>query len=403
MTAVQQELRRLAGANRDAIASHFFDNYGIVAQQHHAGKLWLFDYDQLAAHKHRMTDIVMESRGLVLCAETLTIISRPFARFFNIGEAPAYEADIDYVRLQALEKADGSMVTLYFNQVTGHWQFGTRGTAFAEGADRARGKLMTRLLRAANLAVEPGSDAFDRLMAGLSPDTTYIFEFIGPENPHVTPYVKGELVLLGARRRTGEEFTPDELIQLLEMLHQLGLNVRQPRQYAIPLNLDGMARTAQIEALKNWVATAPEFKGLHEGVVCIDPVTGKRLKVKTPLYCAVHLQGSEAAGLTISPSRVAELVVNGDAEEFCLYFPALAPKVQAMATRVQAFIAGLAPIWAEVKGIENQKDFAAAVQAKVPGAASGIFFQARKTGEAPAQAWLALSLARRASLVEKMY
>lgn len=402
MTAVQHEMRRLAGATREAIASHFFDNFGIVARQHLNGKLWLFDYDQLAAHKHRLTDIVMEARGLVLCADTLDIIRRPFARFFNIGEAAPYEADIDYAKLEVLEKADGSMVTLYFNARTGHWQFGTRGTAFAEGADRARGKFLPRLLRAAGLTAEPGTDAFDDLFVRLSRDITYIFEFIGPNNPHVTPYANDELVLLGARLKTGEEFNPGQLKLLLWVLHQAGMTVRQPRQYAMPLKLDGMSRPAQIDAIKHWVATAPEFKGMQEGVVCIDPSNGKRLKVKTPLYCAAHLQGSEAAGLTISPARIAELVVNGDAEEFCLYFPALAPEVQRMAACVHAFIDGLAPLWEEVKAIENQKDFANAVQAKVPGSAAGIFYQARKTGESPAQAWLAMPLVRRAALAEKL-
>ena len=402
MNAVQHEMQRLAGAARETIAAHFFENFGVVAQSHLNGRLWLFDYDQLAAHKHRMTDVVMESRGLVLCAETLDVVRRPFARFFNIGEAQAYEADIDYARLEVLEKADGSMVTLYFNKVTGHWHFGTRGTAFAEGGDRVLGKLLPRILRGANLDVTPGSEAFDSLLSVLSQDVTYIFEFIGPENPHVTPYEAAELVLLGARRADGEEYSPTDVEGLLFVFQTLGLRVRAPRRYLMPLQLAGLSRSAQIEAIKTWVATAPEFKGLHEGIVCYDPVTGKRLKVKTPLYCAAHLQGGNDAVLTISPARVAELIVTGDAEEFCLYVPALAVPIQAKAARVQAFIESLAPVWDEVKGIEDQKAFAVAVQAKVPAAASGIFFQARKTGTSPALAWLDMPLNRRAALAEKL-
>jgi len=403
MTAVQHEMRRLAGAAPQAISEHFFESFGVVAQLHHDGRLWLFDYDQLAAHKHRMTDLVMESRGLVLCAATLDIVRRPFARFFNIGEAPAYEADIDYTRLEALEKADGSLVTLYFNKVTGHWHFGTRGTPFAEGRHRLGGKFLPRVLRAAGLDVEPGSPAFDSMMSAvLERDVTYLFECVGPENPHVTPYAQDELVLLGARRVTGEEYTPVAVEQLLALLQALKLRVRLPRRYPIPLDLQGLSRSQQVEVIKSWVASAPEFKGLHEGLVCYDPVTGKRLKVKTPLYCAVHLQGDEQGGLSISPSRVAELIVAGDAEEFCVYYPALAPRVRAMAERVQAFIQSLAPVWDEVKGIADQKAFAQAVQAKVPATASGIFFQARKEGGTPALAWLMMSQNRRAALAEKL-
>jgi len=406
MTAIQQELRRLEGLTPEAIATHFFDNYGIIAQLHHHGALWLFDYDQLAAHKHRMTDMVMESRGLILCAETLDIVRRPFARFFNIGEAPAYESDIDYEKLEALEKVDGSLVTLYYNKVTNHWHFGTRGTPFAEGRNRHTGKVMSDLIsRAAGLVHKPGTSEFDKNLrsAGiLDPDVTYLFEFIGPDNPHVTRYTESELVLLGARRLNGIEYTPQEVNFLFNLFTAVGWRVRMPKRYPIPLALGGLARSLQVEAIKNWVASAPEFKGLHEGVVCINASTGKRLKVKTPLYCAVHLQGDEVEGLSISKARVADLIVNGDADEFCLYFPALAPKVQAMAGQVQAFIEGLAPIWEEVKDIADQKDFAVAVQAKAPGAASAIFFLARKTGVTPAQAWMGMPLNKKASLAEKL-
>lgn len=404
MPAVKHELTRLGNVSPREIVAHFYDNFGVIAQQHDDGRLWLFDYDQLAAHKHRTTDVVMESRGLVLCAKTLDVIRRPFARFFNIGEAPTYEADIDYARLEALEKADGSLVTLYFNQVTGHWHFGTRGTPFADAHHREGGRFYERVQKAAGIAEVPGTDAFDHLLASMNKDVTYLFEFVGPDNHHVTRYEKSELVLLGARRNhNGVEYTPGEVVALLNVLSLMNWQVRLPKRYPIPLELKGMPRSLQIEAIKNWVATAPEFKGLHEGVVCYDPVTGKRLKVKTPLYVAVHLQGTDATGaLTLSPSRMAELLVSGDADEFCLYFPKLADRVQAMAAKVTAFIDGLGPVWEHVKHIQDQKTFALAVQKQVPVSGSGLFFQARKDGGSPAEAWRTMALNKKAALVEKL-
>lgn len=402
MPAVKQELIRLGAATPQQIASHFYDNFGVVAQQHADGRLWLFDYDQLAAHKHRTTDVVMESRGLVLCAKTLDVVRRPFARFFNIGEAPAYEADIDYARLEALEKADGSLVTLYFNQVTGHWHFGTRGTPFADARHREGGLFHERVQSAAGIEVPPGTDAFDHLMQPLNREVTYLFEFVGPDNHHVTRYETSELVLLGARRANGIEYGAGEVLALLNVLHLMGWRVRLPKRYAIPLPLKEMTRAQQLEAIKHWVATSPDFKGLAEGVVCYDSVTGKRLKVKTPLYVAVHLQGNDADVLAISTARLAELIVAGDAEEFCLYFPRLAERVRALAVRVEAFIEGLAPVWQQVQGIQDQKAFALAVQERAPGAASGVFFQARKAGVTPADVWREMPLARKSGLVEKL-
>jgi len=404
MTAVQAEMRRLKSNNATAedIAIHFFDNFGVIAQQHLEGRLWLFDYDQLAAHKHRTTDIVMESRGLVLCAETLDIVRRPFSRFFNIGEAPAYEADIDYARLEAFEKADGSLTTLYFNKVSGHWHFGTRGTPFAEGKHRLGGKFYDRVARAAGLSCLPGSTEFDELVGALlEREVTYLFEFIGPENPHITPHEQSELVLLGARHHSGAEFTPAEVHALAELLKNAQWNVRLPRVYPIPLDLAGMSKTQQLVAIKEWVAFAPAFKGLHEGVVCRDPVTGKRLKVKTPLYCAAHLQGS-SEGTNLSLSRIIELVVTGDADEFCIYIPHLAPLVRKAQEQVDAYLAKLEPLWDNVQGIEDQKAFSLAVQEHVPASASGIFFQARKSNSRPMSVWNSMPLSKKTNLAEKL-
>lgn len=402
MTAVQQEFARLSGASREEITSHFFNNFGVVAQQHFDGKLWLLDYDQLAAHKHRTSEVVMESRGLVLCAETQAIVRRPFARFFNIGEAPSYESDIDFTRLQALEKADGSLVTLYANSVTGHWHFGTRGTPFADSGHRLGGKFYHRVMTAAGLTQTPGTAEFDARMAALlQSGVTYIFEFIGPENPHITPYSSSELVLLGARRHDGVEFTKAQVQELFDTLRTDGWNVRLPVVYDIEVNLADLSRSQQVEAIKLWVAESRQFKNLHEGVVCQDPITGKRVKVKTPLYCAAHLQGN-SEGMNLSLSRIVELIVNGDTDEFCLYAPHLEPMVRKAQGQVDDYLQAIEPIWAQVKSIEDQKAFSLAVQQHVPAHATGLFFQARKTNSSPMTAWLSLPMAKKVSFAEKL-
>lgn len=401
MTTVQNELACLRGQSNENIARHFFDNFGVVAQLHLDGQLWLFDYDQLAAHKHRLTPVVMESRGLVLDSTTYEVIRRPFARFFNIGEAAAYEADIDYTRLEALEKADGSLVTLYFNDLTGHWHFGTRGTPFADVNHRLGGRFYERVVRAAGLTGTPGTTAFDEVIAktGAQHHTTYLFEFIGPDNPHVTPHATSELVFLGARQRNGVELSPAEGLSFFDSL--TGWNVRLPLRYPIPVDLAGLSRQQQVEAIKTWVASDPTFKGLHEGVVCYDPVTGKRLKVKTPLYCAAHLQG-DGEGLNVSKARIVELVVNGDAEEFCLYVPTLAGLVRKAESQVAGFLDALVPVWDIVKDIEDQKAFALALQQHVPSNATALFFLARKTGTTPHQAWLALPFNKQVSMADRV-
>lgn len=402
MNAVQQELARLADLPAESIARHFFDQFGVVAELHLEGQLWLFDYDQLAAHKHRLSPVVMESRGLVLDSTTYDVIRRPFARFFNIGEAASYEADIDYSRLEALEKADGSLLTLYFNSLTGHWHLGTRGTPFADAAHRLGGRFYERVCRGVGISAHPGTPEFDALIAmtAASKDTTYLFEFIGPDNPHVTPHPTSELVFLGARRNTGVELTPAENQAFYATLDTTW-NLRLPERYPVPQGLAGLSRAQQVEALKSWVATAHAFKGLHEGVVCWDPVTGKRLKVKTPMYCAAHLQG-DGESLNVSKARIVALVVNGDAEEFCLYVPALAHLVKSVAQQVAQFLDSLTPVWEAVKDIQDQKAFALALQDRVEGNATPLFFLARKTGITPQQAWQTLPFNKQVSMAERI-
>lgn len=402
MLAIHQEFQRLPATTPEAVSEHFFNNFGVVAQQHLDGKLWLLDYDQLAAHKHRTSPVVMESRGLVLCASTLKVIRRPFSRFFNLGEAPSYEADINLSSLKALEKVDGSLVTLYKNDVTQHWHFGTRGTPFADSSHRLGGKFYHRVMAASGIKQEPGTPAFDVRMDGLlEPGITYLFELIGPENPHITPYSHSELVLLGARHHEGSEFSPERVALLQQALREDGWNVRLPVAYDIEVDLAGMPRAAQIEAIKLWVAQSPHFKALHEGVVCQDPVTGKRLKVKTPLYCAAHLQGG-GEGRNLSLNRIVELVVNGDADEFCLYTPHLAPLVRKAQAQLNDYLDRVAPLWDEVKGIEDQKEFAVAVQRQVSAHAAGLFFQARKANTDPVHAWHTMPMNRKVAFAEKL-
>lgn len=400
-SAVQVEMTKLLGASAPEVKNHFMDNFGVVAQQYAENRIWLFDYDQLAAHKHRTTPVVMESRGLMLCASSLAIVRRPFNRFFNIGEAPAYEQDIDYGRLQALEKVDGSLITLYYNQITEHWHFGTRGTPFADNGHALGGTFASRIASAAHISqAAPGTVLFDQAVDSvLSRGITYLFEYIGPENHHITPYKHNELVLLGARHHDGLEFTPEQVDLLANLMCNRHWNVRRPKVYNIPVELRQLSREKQVAAMKAWVAEATEFKGLHEGVVCQDKVSGKRLKIKTPLYCAVHLQGGDGSKLSLS--RVIELVANGDADEFCIYNATLAPLVRKAQDQLEAYLTKLEPLWAQVKDIQDQKAFALALGQSVPSAGQGLFFYARKNNSTPRIEWASLPLSRKASLLEK--
>lgn len=79
----------------------------------------------------------MECRNLILYKNTPvpTVISRSFDRFFNYGEVLTETAQVSLQRSRIYEKADGSLVSLYFDYTTNLWQVATRSMAYAEGGD----------------------------------------------------------------------------------------------------------------------------------------------------------------------------------------------------------------------------------------------------------------------------
>ena len=150
--------------------------------------LSVFMYSKDAMYDRAWTPITLIARGLVLHLPTRQVVATPFPKFFNAGEPGAPRPDGPF---DAFEKADGSMISIF------RWQ----DRWLAGGRKR---------LRSRQMQVAQGLlDAADT--AALVPGTTYLAEYVGPENRVVVKYPRTELIFLAAYDAAGYEIEDDAL------------------------------------------------------------------------------------------------------------------------------------------------------------------------------------------------
>jgi hypothetical protein len=368
---VQQYLRGLLADGLDPVAAlnTLNETRGIKVKLYPEDNIVLLDYDQIESPK---TDpLVIECRSLILNATTFEIVSKKFNRFFNFGEAPEQLEGFSFDTAVVFEKADGSLSSVYHNSSTNRWEVSTRGMAKAEGEHMFGGTFREKIISALGYDSE---DAFQKQSAFI-PGLSYIFEFCSPENRVVVRYDEPHTVLLGVCASELELSieTADEVARILREEHKI--NVRRPKMYDKGTSVDTM------------VDVANGLQNLEEGFVVYDPVSGKRIKIKSQTYLTAHrLRGNDAI-----PTRknLLSLVLEGEVDEMLAYFPELKSQIDPIVEEVAAFEAALVQKYAEVRTIEVQKDFALAIQG-FQGA--GVLFSTRKAGGEPAHTFHQLPL-----------
>ena len=150
----------------------------------------LLKYDQLESDSSFQE--VRECRGLILEKGTWKVMSLAFTRFFNSAETHAPK--IDWETACVMEKADGSLIQVYWDWVTEKWCAGTSGMANGEG--EVNDKPNTSF---ANLFWETIANKYDFSVSRLIKGRTYAFELMTPYNIVVTPHGESKVVLLGIR------------------------------------------------------------------------------------------------------------------------------------------------------------------------------------------------------------
>jgi len=348
---------------------------GIKVKHYPEVGLYLLNYDQIESPKTH--PVVIECRSLVV-DEAGIVVSRAFDRFFNWGEAPEVVGTFNLSESVVMEKADGSLVTLFYVPKLGQWVFRTRGMLFAEGENELGTPFSKMILDAAGFE---SLEDLNTMVGDLDKSCSIIFELIGPMNRIVTRYEKAELVLLGARYAAGDEVNATNLASLLAYLQKVvRLNVRAANLFNLSGDMDGVTKSAA---------------GLHaldEGYVVWHPATGRRTKIKNPAYVAIHHIRGETA---LTRKRALTLIVMNEQDEFLTYFPEYKDFFDPITAEVQAFLADLDAVWPTVKDIEGQKEFALQVKDRV---GFGVYFEARKRGITPSEVFADMDINKKMKL-----
>lgn len=216
--------------------------------------------------------IVQESRGIIIDLDNIEVVCWPFRKFGNYNESYADKIDWNTARVQ--DKIDGSIIKLWWNRMTGKWQFSTNGTINAGTA------LANQMTQETFLDVIRKADNYNEIILRLpifNKDYTFIFELVSPETQVVVKYPKQHLYHIGTRCNiSGQEMDSD-------------IGIEKPKEY-------------QLKSLDDCVNAAGELnksddgqvRGVKkEGFVVVDG-NWSRIKVKSPDYLMLHRMSSNA-------------------------------------------------------------------------------------------------------------
>lgn len=344
------------------------EQFAIKVKHYEEDGIVLLDYHMLDSPK--LHPVVIECRSLILQFNTFGVVSRKFDRFFNYGEALDYYHDFDLSRSVIMEKADGSLIGVYYHN--GKWHISTRGMAFAEGEHVMGGTFRDKVLDA--FGVSEGD--FQQTFNGFPKDTTFVFEYTSPENRIVTRYEEPKMVLLSVN--DGEtEYPYDTLATDLELL---GLNFRRVQTYS----------AADMDSVVKLANSLPD---LQEGFVIYDPVSNKRMKVKSSLYVVAHaIRGNDPLP---TKKNLLNLLFTGELDEFIAYFPEWADKAEEVHSEVLLAQQNLAEAWRNCHQIEDQKEFALSVKNVKH---NNVLFQARKSKTDITEVWKNLDVQKKINM-----
>jgi hypothetical protein len=312
--------------------------------------LVILNYDQIDSPK--TNPIVRECRGLVLELDTWNVVAKGFSRFFNWGEFQTEMAEFDFSYFTCTEKVDGSLVLLY--NYKGQWRINTRGT-FADGViGNGCDKTWEEAIREAM-----GFEYFAAYINNvLNPACTYVCEFVSPWNKIVRKYDEPKVYLLSTFRGVEEipihELHPDHGSPLLNQVEQFQFN--------------------SIEEIQEWLAEESKTDPTFEGVVIRDK-WGRRFKIKSPTYLALHRMRGEGDNL-FNPKHLLPFVLTGEESELLVYFTECSEAFYKLKAKIQTEYAHLLELWIDHAALTSQKEFALRIKDATP--FSSVLFEARK-------------------------
>lgn len=231
--------------------------------------------------------VVQWCRGITFNAQG-KIVCCPFFKFGNYGES--YVKPLDWNSARVLEKIDGSIISVWYDQDVWHISTNKGIDAFDNKIDGYCKELNTTDFSFGSLA----QYAFEKQnldFESLDKDCTYIFELVSPYNKVVIEYSEIKVYHLGTRNnKTLEEFECD-------------IGIEKPKSYAI--------RTLEEAKI------AVEYLKDKEGFVAVDKYYN-RCKIKNSEYLYKH---HLVANGILTLRRCLDLISTGEIDEYLAYFP----------------------------------------------------------------------------------
>ena len=282
------------------MAKHFEGNENFVIVD--KGDYFVVNYVRMGKDTHPPVEegelvdyaraaVLREARGLIFCSKTGELLSRPFHKFFNVGEREDV-MDIDLSKPHVImEKLDGSMIRPFRVGDTIRWGTKMGVTDVAMQAEEFVAK---------NPQYQKFADATQR---DAHYSYTAIFEWCSRQQRIVIDYPEDRLVLLAMR----DNFTG-------RYLDRKGL-VAFGKLWNIPV-VNVLNTTYPVPSQEELVAIVRNMSDM-EGVV-VQFADGHMVKIKADTYVALH----RAKSLLENERDVVGLVLDEKVDDLLSLLPA---------------------------------------------------------------------------------
>lgn len=161
------------------------------------------------------------------------IVAWPLNRFYNLGD-PASTIDWNCKDLRVVEKLDGTMIIVYFDDRKSTWYAGTRSIPEADVPLNDSTVTFSQLFWD-TLRNVLGTDV-NVLLSEFSRNHTYVFELTTPVNRIVVDYKTASITLLAIRDiSTGNEYLPDHRYKRMVPVPTT-FNMRDPEEIKVFVN-----------------------------------------------------------------------------------------------------------------------------------------------------------------------
>ncbi len=224
--------------------------------------------------------ILRDFRGVTFRISTGEIVSRPYHKFFNLGEAPeTKEFVIDWTQPHCiLEKLDGSMVRPY--SIGGDIRFATRMG-------------LTDVAAQADVFCQSHQNILDFADLCLDQGLTPIFEWCSRQNRVVIDHPQDRMVLTAIRSNVSGRYMPYK--DMKDMAEDYGVEV--VRAYEGVEDLDAFVKhTRNLENAEGYVVRFDD---------------GLFFKIKADQYVGLH----KVLGLLQSESTMVEMTLHGTLDD----------------------------------------------------------------------------------------